>query len=357
METIVSSHMGRDRVQHGFVRHDGDRNWRWPGFSWEISRLDKPRLSWVMRIVVVVVFVVVLCDQQPMSVSVCCCVCEGDGHTCWDCYTDSFTHRQTGRISGATRRTDELTRFCVNLAVSNKTCIQKGQTTANNSTTNSDNNRVSDVAAIVRRKMEAAAEAATAAIAATAAAAQDEEPANNDDQMVSIQGSRHVQFGVMEMSGQTNEERRELRQSYRALAKRMEAKADALSDPNNEDVYTELRSKTNVLFEQVRYTREAVLDGDVWSQMAVAITKQADKFVEVRVLSLSWSSVQEWMLCFISIFILARTDDNGGKFRWVRTKLSICHLLFLSHSHSLTHAHTLQTPTTTLRFPGTIHFV
>lgn len=85
---------------------------------------------------------------------------------------------------------------------------------------------------------------------------------------------------VMENSGQTDAERRSLRQSLRNLHKDIQNKADELEDANSE-AFTNMRSKSNALWNQVKYTREAVLDGDNLEFLATRAARQVDKLVEV----------------------------------------------------------------------------
>ena len=88
---------------------------------------------------------------------------------------------------------------------------------------------------------------------------------------------------VMENSGQTDAERRSLRQSLRNLHKDIQNKADELEDANSE-AFTNMRSKSNALWNQVKYTREAVLDGDNLEFLATRAARQVDKLVEVSTL-------------------------------------------------------------------------
>jgi hypothetical protein len=66
---------------------------------------------------------------------------------------------------------------------------------------------------------------------------------------------------LMEKSGQTDAERRLLRQQQRDLQKRIQSNAEAMEDPSLH-VFSEIREENNALFAKVAYTREAVLDGE-----------------------------------------------------------------------------------------------
>jgi hypothetical protein len=86
---------------------------------------------------------------------------------------------------------------------------------------------------------------------------------------------------VMEDSGQTDAERRELRQNLRTLHKKMQDMAEELEDVSSSS-FAKLRQDNNQLWNQVRYTREAVLDGDNLDVLANRAARQVDKLIEVR---------------------------------------------------------------------------
>lgn len=85
---------------------------------------------------------------------------------------------------------------------------------------------------------------------------------------------------VMENSGQTDAERRELRRSYRHLQKVIRNDAEALEDATS-GKFSDVRDENNYLWNQVRYTREAVLDGENLDLIATRASRQVDKLVEV----------------------------------------------------------------------------
>mmetsp|Transcript_2767 Transcript_2767/g.8135 ORF Transcript_2767/g.8135 Transcript_2767/m.8135 type:complete len:409 (+) Transcript_2767:120-1346(+) len=87
---------------------------------------------------------------------------------------------------------------------------------------------------------------------------------------------------VMEESGQTDEERRALRRKQRQLQHKIVASETGaqLEDPNA-DAFEEIRGENNKLFESVRYTREAVMDGDNLQLMSERTARQVDKLVQV----------------------------------------------------------------------------
>ena len=90
-------------------------------------------------------------------------------------------------------------------------------------------------------------------------------------------------LAVMESSGQTDAQRRNLRQSLRTLHKTIKGKAEELEDATSSSFAT-MRNQNNSLWDQVRYTREAVLDGDNLDFLATRAARQVDKLVEVRTL-------------------------------------------------------------------------
>ena len=92
-------------------------------------------------------------------------------------------------------------------------------------------------------------------------------------------GGKKKKVKVMEESGQTDEERRALRRAQRKLQQKILA-SDKLEDPNA-DAFEEIRGENNKLFESVRYTREAVMDGDNLQYISDRTVRQVDKLVQV----------------------------------------------------------------------------
>ena len=88
---------------------------------------------------------------------------------------------------------------------------------------------------------------------------------------------------VMEESGQTDEERRALRRKQRQLQhKILTSETGAQLEDPNADAFEEIRAENNKLFEKVRYTREAVMDGDNLQYISDRTARQVDKLVQVR---------------------------------------------------------------------------
>jgi hypothetical protein len=73
--------------------------------------------------------------------------------------------------------------------------------------------------------------------------------------------------------GQTDEERRDIRKKQRTLFKDMEE--------TNIEV-DEARGRNNEIYKKVRYTREAVLDGENLIVIANKAAKKVDKLMQVR---------------------------------------------------------------------------
>jgi len=85
---------------------------------------------------------------------------------------------------------------------------------------------------------------------------------------------------VKVMQGQTDEERRHLREGYRALSKKIASKGEEMEDLRN-DIFDQVREENNGLFKEVRFTREAVLDGDNLEAISSRAARQVDRLVQV----------------------------------------------------------------------------
>ena len=81
--------------------------------------------------------------------------------------------------------------------------------------------------------------------------------------------------GILEYSGLTEEQRREIRRRQRELYKDLEEqdnlKVEVARDRNNE------------IYKDVKYTREAVLDGDNMVSIATKAAKEVDRLIQVRI--------------------------------------------------------------------------
>jgi hypothetical protein len=75
--------------------------------------------------------------------------------------------------------------------------------------------------------------------------------------------------------GLTDQERREIRRKQRLLHAEMEEKGDDLA-------IEEARGRNNAIFRRVRYTREAVLDGENMNLIATRAAHKVDQLIQVR---------------------------------------------------------------------------
>lgn len=80
---------------------------------------------------------------------------------------------------------------------------------------------------------------------------------------------------IMEQLGQTEDERRALRQQQRALQKDI-AQSDGIENPES-NVFKDVCNSNNELWKSVSYVREAVLDGDNLEMISSRATKQIQK--------------------------------------------------------------------------------
>ena len=95
---------------------------------------------------------------------------------------------------------------------------------------------------------------------------------------------KHKKTGLMSASGQTEQDRRILRRKQRELHQDIAignggAAADGGGDDGEE--LARLRDQNNELWGEVRYTREAVLDGENIDLLAGKAARQAEKIVQV----------------------------------------------------------------------------
>lgn len=87
-------------------------------------------------------------------------------------------------------------------------------------------------------------------------------------------------MALMEKSGQTDAERRRLRAAQRSLQKTIVDNGEAMENPTD-DVFSKIRHENNELFDQVHYTREAVLDGENLDMISNHAARQVDALVQV----------------------------------------------------------------------------
>lgn len=92
---------------------------------------------------------------------------------------------------------------------------------------------------------------------------------------------RNRSKNLMSASGQTDAERRQLRLSQRVLQKKIASAAgESLEDPNS-TALEQIRNDNNILFDKVRFTREAVLDGENLDLISGRASRQADSLIQI----------------------------------------------------------------------------
>lgn len=79
---------------------------------------------------------------------------------------------------------------------------------------------------------------------------------------------------LMNESGQTDQERRQIRKSQRLLFKTIEEGGETLE-------VEQVRKENNEIFKRVLHTREAVLDGENLKLIAERATQQVDRLIQV----------------------------------------------------------------------------
>jgi len=107
----------------------------------------------------------------------------------------------------------------------------------------------------------------------------DDDPVETSNSTSSSRNRKKSDLAVMQSSNQTDSERRALRHSQRELAKTVQT-TEGIEDVDS-GKFDEVRGKCNKLWDDVRYTREAVLDGDVLEMIATRSSRQSDKLVSV----------------------------------------------------------------------------
>ncbi len=124
---------------------------------------------------------------------------------------------------------------------------------------------------------------------------------------------------VMEESGQTDEERRALRKKQRLLQHKIVASETGaqLEDPNA-DAFEEIRGENNELFEAVRYTREAVVDGENLQLISERTARQVDKLVQVRIgLTAVLVRCSSFLICYNPFL------DHCRAFQWLTNMMLV----------------------------------
>lgn len=96
---------------------------------------------------------------------------------------------------------------------------------------------------------------------------------DNDDDHEEVAVDKDEDLPVLEESGLTEEERRQIRKKQRQLNKELEE--------TNMEV-EEARDRNNEIYKRVRYTREAVLDGENMIAIANKTSQKVDRLIQVR---------------------------------------------------------------------------
>lgn len=89
---------------------------------------------------------------------------------------------------------------------------------------------------------------------------------------------------VMNESGQTDVERRQIRRLQRDLQKRIVERGSDLGskmEDSTTDAFEKIRGENNAIFERVLYTRESVLDADNLDLISRRAARQGDRLVQV----------------------------------------------------------------------------
>lgn len=94
--------------------------------------------------------------------------------------------------------------------------------------------------------------------------------------------SKKNKVRVMNESGQTDSERRHLRQEQRDLQKRIAEMGDEIKNINS-DAFEALREENNTLWRNVHFVREAVLDGENMENIGARVIHQVDALIQVNI--------------------------------------------------------------------------
>jgi len=125
--------------------------------------------------------------------------------------------------------------------------------------------------------------------------------------MASQTTKRKVKDKTPVMEGQTEEERRILRQEQRTLYDRIGDRNVDLQDLDH-DAFDEERNNNNNLFKKVRFNREMVNDGDILVQLSEAAMKRAGKLAK---------NVSQYSAADIGKALSQDFTKAGGDMDWV----------------------------------------
>ena len=96
---------------------------------------------------------------------------------------------------------------------------------------------------------------------------------------------------VMSASNQTDTQRRNLRRSQRQLYHKMTDTTQTINEKMGDvdsHVFETVREENNILWDKVRYTREAVLDGENVDLISGRAARQVDKLISVSYITLCY---------------------------------------------------------------------
>ena len=108
---------------------------------------------------------------------------------------------------------------------------------------------------------------------------------------------------VMSNSDQTDADRRALRCQQRTLRTALERGGEVseqLADASSNQ-FDKVRGDNNELWKEVKYTREAVLDGEVVQEISTRAARQVDKLINVSVLQINVGKLTVISLCCLKV--------------------------------------------------------
>ena len=103
---------------------------------------------------------------------------------------------------------------------------------------------------------------------------------------------------MMNESGQTDCERRQLRQEQRDLQKRLDENADEIKDINSAAFET-FREENNTLWQNVHFVREAVLDFAIMETISSQMIHQVDALIQVNTYMYCLEKLSFWSIHFV----------------------------------------------------------
>ena len=138
-----------------------------------------------------------------------------------------------------------------------------------------------------------------------------------DEEELSERRNRKRKFKVGEESGLTDAQRRDLRRKQRDLAKNLH---EGPIEEDNRDFLHNARKANNELFENVRFTREAVLDAENLISISQKVVKQADEMLSTP----RFDAMK--LVSKLKSKVTARDSDGNSYFDWytLGQEASVC---------------------------------